>query len=264
VSRPPSQPQATGPRPPRRLVVNADDLGLSRRVNDGIFHAHDHGIVTSASLMVRRSGAAHAAAGSRVRRKLAVGLHLDLGEWVLNGGEWRTVEEVVPDDDVPAVEAELRRQLAAFRDLVGQDPTHIDSHQHVHLPAGAARAAAGALADELGVPLRGRSERIRYCGDFYGQTGRGERLHGAITAEALTAIVRALPAGITELACHPGRGGDHCSPYARERELELRVLCDERVGEVLQAEAVQLCSFAELTENAAPRRQGASASASAG
>ena len=38
----------------RFLVVNADDLGLSAAVNDGIFAAHSEGIVTSASLMVRQ------------------------------------------------------------------------------------------------------------------------------------------------------------------------------------------------------------------
>ena len=34
----------------RQLVVNADDLGLTIGVNDGIFDAHDLGILTSASL----------------------------------------------------------------------------------------------------------------------------------------------------------------------------------------------------------------------
>jgi chitin disaccharide deacetylase len=45
----------------RRLVVNADDLGLSPGVNEGILEAHTTGIVTSASLMVNRPGAEHAA-----------------------------------------------------------------------------------------------------------------------------------------------------------------------------------------------------------
>ena len=44
------------------LVVNADDLGMSTGVNRGIFEAHERGIVTSASLMVRWAGAREAAA----------------------------------------------------------------------------------------------------------------------------------------------------------------------------------------------------------
>ena len=37
----------------RYLIVNADDFGMGRGVNDGIIKSHEHGIVTSASLMVR-------------------------------------------------------------------------------------------------------------------------------------------------------------------------------------------------------------------
>lgn len=46
----------------RHLVVNADDFGLSPGVNRGVIEAHEAGIVTSASLMVRWPGAAEAAA----------------------------------------------------------------------------------------------------------------------------------------------------------------------------------------------------------
>jgi predicted glycoside hydrolase/deacetylase ChbG (UPF0249 family) len=41
----------------RLLIVNADDLGLSEGVNAGIAEAHERGIVTSASLMVRQGAA---------------------------------------------------------------------------------------------------------------------------------------------------------------------------------------------------------------
>src|SRR5206468_2930594 len=58
------------------VVVNADDLGLSPGVNRGIIEAHERGIVTSASLMVRWPAAAEAAAYARSRPQLGVGLHL--------------------------------------------------------------------------------------------------------------------------------------------------------------------------------------------
>ena len=72
----------------RFLVVNADDLGLSAAVNAGIAAAHERGIVTSASLMVRQGAAAEAAAYAAAHPALAVGLHLDLGEWDYVDGEW--------------------------------------------------------------------------------------------------------------------------------------------------------------------------------
>src|SRR5262245_64423892 len=113
----------------RSLIVNADDFGLSAGVNRGIIEAHERGIVTSASLMVRGSAAAAAAAYARAHPALSVGLHLDLGEWAWRDGGWVSVYEVVRADDARAVVAEAARQLAAFRRLVGLSPTHLDSHQ---------------------------------------------------------------------------------------------------------------------------------------
>src|SRR3989442_11035463 len=114
------------------LIVNADDFGLSPGVNRGIIWAHENGIVTSASLMVRWPAAAEAARYTRATRSLGVGLHLDLGEWTCRGGEWSPLYQVARLDHPVEVREEVSRQLSAFRELVGQDPTHLDSHQHVH------------------------------------------------------------------------------------------------------------------------------------
>ena len=157
----------------RYLVVNADDLGRTAGVNQGIFHAHERGIVTSASLMVRWPAAEHAVESIRAYPRLGIGLHVDLAEWSFRGGEWRCEYEVVSVDDTASVVQETARQLERFRGLVGREPTHLDSHQHVHRrePAG------GVLLDvarRLGVPLRDCTPSVRYRGDFYGQTSRGE------------------------------------------------------------------------------------------
>ncbi len=63
----------------RYLIVNADDFGLSFGVNRGIIEAFEHGVVTSASLMVNWIGAAEAAAYARQHPTLSLGLHIDLG-----------------------------------------------------------------------------------------------------------------------------------------------------------------------------------------
>jgi hypothetical protein len=69
------------------LIVNADDFGLSGGVNAGIMAAHEHGIVTSASLMVRWPAARYAAGHPR----MSLGLHLDLGEWAFTRFSLRTL-----------------------------------------------------------------------------------------------------------------------------------------------------------------------------
>jgi chitin disaccharide deacetylase len=234
----------------RVLVVNADDLGLSDGVNRGIVEAHEHGIVTSATLMVRAPAAAAAAGVARGHPGLSVGLHLDLGEWVYAGGEWRLRYQVVDPDDDAAVAAEVDRQLDAFTDLLGHPPTHLDSHQHVHR-SGPARRALTAAGERLGVPVREVTPGIAYLGAFYGQSGKGHPVPEAITVEALVALIRALPAGVTELGCHPGRG-ELDSVYATERVTEVATLCSPVVRAALDDEGVELRSFADLAGGPVP------------
>jgi predicted glycoside hydrolase/deacetylase ChbG (UPF0249 family) len=227
----------------RTLIVNADDLGLSDAVNAGIVEAHGRGIVTSSSLMVRRPAAADAAAISRSHPSLALGLHLDLGQWDYEEGEWRVAYEHCPPDDPAAVEAECRAQVEAFRSLLDRDPTHLDSHQHAHDHEPAA-SVAEAVAAELGVPLRGR--RVRYEGGFYGQSARGEAYPAGITVDRLIELIESLPQGWTEIGCHPGIGVREESSYAAEREVEVRVLCDPAVREAIERGGVRLRSFAQV------------------
>jgi predicted glycoside hydrolase/deacetylase ChbG (UPF0249 family) len=226
----------------RCLIVNADDFGLSAGMNRGIIAAHQRGIVTSASLMVRWPAAAEAAACGRAHPNLSLGLHLDLGEWAYRDETWVPVYEVVPTDDVAAVAKEAARQLAAFRSLVGRDPTHIDSHQHVHLRE-PVRSLAVEMARELAVPLRHCTPDIRYCGEFYGQTTEGSSLPSAISIAALIGILKALPTGITEMACHPGHASDLKTMYRDERAKEVKVLCDPQVRAAIVAEGINLRSF---------------------
>jgi predicted glycoside hydrolase/deacetylase ChbG (UPF0249 family) len=143
-------------------------------------------------------------------------------------------------------EAEIFRQLERFRALLGRDPTHIDSHQHVHRRK-PMRTPMAALAQELGVPARELAGGVRYCGGFYGQGPTGGPHPDGITVERLLALLSALPRGMTELACHPGYGDDIESMYRTERTRELEALCDPRVRAHLDALGIELCSFAALT-----------------
>jgi len=229
----------------RYLIVNADDFGQSLGVNQGVIETFEKGIVTSASLMVRWPAAASAAEYSRRHPSLSVGLHIDLGEWTCRDGAWAPVYEVSPLDDSTAIAQEIARQLAAFRRLLGRNPTHIDSHQHVHRDK-PARGILSAVARQLGVPLRDCHPNIRYCGDFYGQTGKGVSCPDAISMGALIKIIKALPPGVTELACHPGRGDDIDSMYCSERGEEVTSLCHPQVRATLLTEGIELRSFGNI------------------
>lgn len=236
----------------RRLIVNADDLGLCRGVNRGIFAAVDDGIVTSAGLMVRWPGAVEAAAWALRHPDVSIGLHLDLGEWVYRDGDWRELYHVIDSADPTAVAHEVVAQLQAFERLLGRPPTHLDSHQHVHRNE-PVRSLVLAVAARVDVPVRESRGGVRYCGSFYGQSGNGTPYPEGITPAALTALLEALPDGVTELSCHPGADdlSDLDSPYRDERATERRVLCDPSLPGLLASLGIELCSFADVVSEPA-------------
>jgi chitin disaccharide deacetylase len=226
----------------RILIVNADDFGQTFGLNRGIVEAHDHGIVTSASLMVCfGASSAEAAAYARRRQELSVGLHVDFGEATFLEGRWQSVYERPYGDEAGAA-AEVERQLTLFRELVGDDPTHIDSHQHAHSEE-PVKSIVIALGERLGVPVRHFSPHVRYAGGFYGQGRDAQPFPNLIRVPAFLKLIRSLAPGVTEVGCHPGYGDGLESAYVREREIELETLCDPRVRRALVDEGVELRSF---------------------
>jgi predicted glycoside hydrolase/deacetylase ChbG (UPF0249 family) len=240
----------TGPSPGiddrRRLIVNADDFGLSAGVNEGIARCHEQGIVTSASLMVRWPAAGPAAEYARARSTLSVGLHLDLGEWTYHDDEWVPLYQVIALEDAMAIRGEVVYQLEHFRRLMRRDPTHIDSHQHVHL-LDAVRDALAEVTYHLGVPFRQRSGALDRLGAFYGQSSKGHPVEEAISVTHLIRILNGLPKGTTELVCHPGLRSDVHGIYVAEREREVRALCDPQIRAALATEGIELISFHDVT-----------------
>jgi predicted glycoside hydrolase/deacetylase ChbG (UPF0249 family) len=217
----------------RLLVVNADDLGLSPGVSDGIFEAHANGIVTSASLMVNRPGAEHAAAQLGVHPELSVGLHFE--------------DDGVHDLDDMAQASELfAAQLERFRELTGRDPTHIDSHHHVHSEDERLELFR-ALAEPLAVPVR-HDGRVAYIGGFWAQWEVGVTNLGYIRRPFLVHLIANEARGpVTELACHPAKVvGDFRSSYLEERAVELATLTEPGLRQEIEALGVTLVGYRDV------------------
>lgn len=227
----------------RRLIVNADDFGLSVGVNRGVVRAHEEGVVTSASLMVRSAHGADAAAYARSHPELSVGLHVDLDPWRYTARFAPAAYEVVPLGDADAVRAEVAAQLERFRALTGREPTHLDSHHHLHR-AEPTRTIVLELGRRLGVPVRDFTPGLRYEGGFFARGADGEPWPANIEPDALCALLRDLPPGANELGCHPAIDDESGSSYGAERTVETATLCDPRVRDTLREERIALCSFA--------------------
>lgn len=254
----------------RLLIVNADDLGRTVGINEGIFEAHRRGVVTSATLMIGFPAAREAAreiAEDLALADLGVGLHV-----TLTGGRPTLPPEEVPslvgpDGRLPRrpdgltgvspreVLAEVRSQLARFREATGRLPTHLDSHHHSHRLAVVCDALAE-VAREHRLPVRNASpdvrERLRGAGvattDLFVDRFYGEEA----TLDAMLDIVRRAGASdhrTVEVMVHPGRADRALqadSTYVAEREREIEVLCHGAVREAVAEAGFRLGHFGHL------------------
>jgi predicted glycoside hydrolase/deacetylase ChbG (UPF0249 family) len=169
---------------------------------------------------------------------------------VLQGDDWvRSYQHCA--SDAASVRAEIERQFGRFCALLGREPDHIDTHQHVHrqpLVGDEVRA----FAARRGLALREHGG-LRYLGGFYGQDGRGGPYPEGITPQRLVELIDALPEGeVTELSCHPGQvaandplGG---TMYRVERNIEVTTLCDAGVRARVARGDVRLGTFADLAD----------------
>ena len=135
---------------PRRLIVNADDFGISETVNEAVIRAFTEGMLTSCSLMVTGEAFEHAVGLAHAHPGLAVGIHLVtvLGRAVLPSAEIPTLVDAAGNFAANSVVAglkyyfspqarrELRRELSAQFEkfaATGLRLSHIDGHLHMHV-----------------------------------------------------------------------------------------------------------------------------------
>lgn len=233
---------SSSPQSARELIVNADDFGLSEDTNRGIIQCRQEGILTSVSLMVRAPAAAAAVEYAAGDSSLSLGLHVELGEWEYRGDQWVQTVPVVPLDDPQAVQDEIFRQVDAFIKLTGKNPTHLDSHQHVH-QRNTVQLLMRELAETMGVVLRANSPAVRFLGGFFGQDEHLQPRPEYVSVDNLLRLLDQLQPGITEMSCHPGLDKSLNSSYCDQRLLEVQTLCDPRIRQAIRDHDIRLVPF---------------------
>ena len=185
------------------------------------------------------------------RRRSSLGLHVDLGEWVRRDGAWTAVYEVVPDRRRPAGGRGrgARAACAAFGALTGRDPTHLDSHQHVHNWESVTEVFRR-LATQLGVPLRHHLGGVSYCGDLYGHDEHGQPIPEAITAGDADRDHRRPGAGRHRAGLPPRASAPTPGrPTTTSASRRWRSCATPRVAEALRREGIALRSFADVASD---------------
>ena len=264
--------------------MNADDFGFTRDVNAGIVEAHRNGILTATTLMANGDAFDDAVRLARETPSLDIGCHLVL---VQGPGLPQTIPQLVQAvalGRIPIYE-ELSKQVRRIVDA-GLSPTHLDTHKHTHLLPPVLEAVAR-ISEEFRIPwvrrpfdfplqpggvgwknrlMRLMSARFRsalarhHCRstDWFA----GFRITGRYRSGDLAELIRALPEGVTEFMCHPGRCGDDLraarTRLKESREEELRALTAPEVRVALDQAGVKLSNFRDLNANASesgiPRR----------
>ena len=280
----------------KRLIVNADDFGLHEAVNRGIQAAYLGGIVTSASLMAGGEAFADALRIANALPELGVGVHLTLvgGRPVSPCAEVSSLVDAEGRfyESYPLFLArylrgavrrkEIELELAAQIDKVrcaGINPTHLDSHQHLHVmpgisglvldlarrfsiravrtPAesalffGSARPAPGRVLGRTGLTLLAGflRQQAAYAGmrtteHFFGMLSGGQ-----LDEAALQAVLGSLPDGDSEIMTHPGAADNDLTanfPWGYHWGEELQALCSPAVRDRLAERKIRLISFREL------------------
>lgn len=138
----------------RKVIINADDFGLSTESNRAILEAFQSGVISSTTLMANMPGFEEACELAHRHNLLGrIGVHLNLTAGIplsqpirhcprfCDGAQFRPRQTcfVLSREERNAIEIEFTAQIQACLEH-GIRPTHLDSHQHVHTewPIGAA------------------------------------------------------------------------------------------------------------------------------
>jgi predicted glycoside hydrolase/deacetylase ChbG (UPF0249 family) len=249
----------------RMLIVNADDFGLTDGVCEGIVRSIRDGIVTSTSAMVCCAGARERLRrwGPMIPDRIGVHLQLTTGTPILPparvrslagaSGEFARSRAEIPPVNAGELFLEWRAQVNLLLAL-GIEPTHVDTHHHVHA-RGDIFDVFCEVAAHFDLPARpvtpDMAKRLRGAGvrctdvallDWFG----GELSEKSLLGVLENGVARHPGAGCFELMCHPGFRDpplEQVSRYVGERETELRALTAPGLREAIAQADLHLFSY---------------------
>ncbi|MGR5065217.1 ChbG/HpnK family deacetylase [Photobacterium sp. DNB22_13_2] len=249
-----------------KLIINADDFGLTKGVNAAIVEAINNGVVMSTTLMVNQLGTADAIDLIHTHKLESIGLHvnLTLGKPVSEPGEVSSLVDGNGEfhsrkyltDHAEQINAEhvyieaMNQYLNAKS--YGVEIDHFDSH---HFAAFLPNLRDGFIkfANEVGLASRRADYYIddiqalavkttdKFSAQFY-----GERANIKGLKDTILELKGSDKETTVEIMAHPGYSDDELaslSSYTTQREHELSVLLSEEIKIWLQAQEIELIDF---------------------
>ena len=264
------------------LVINADDFGFTRDVNEGIVEAHRNGILTATTLMANGSAFDDAVRLAVETPTLDIGCHLTL----IGGNSLLDPTRRLPSSASELTARMFAGKIAIYDELEAQvrkilasgiQPTHLDTHKHAHLLPPVLRAVCS-IAENFGIrwvrrPVDFRAAsagewKQRVIGRFVRRVNTGSVLdaHGlrhtdhfwgfAITGKldeaALAGVMAHMPEGSTELMTHPGILTEELAAaptrLKESRAVELKALVSPLARKAVNDAGIELVNYRQLDQ----------------
>lgn len=263
----------------KKVIVNADDLGLTAGCNRGIIEGIRRGVVTSTTVMMNMPYAPEGIKELKAMGFESVGLHLTLtsGQPTL---PIKYISSLVDKEYnfhkkkicrisgrmaglfpkwvglfskicLKEVENELRKQIELFI-KTGWSPSHLDSHHSVHVYDGI-REVVIKLAKEYDLPLRHVNEKskqyLKAEGILTTDTFSGEFYGDGATLQTFKDSLLNFVGNSIEIMVHPAVVDEELfrlSNYNIERQKELEILTDGNLKDWINNNGFELIGFHEL------------------
>lgn len=234
-----------------KIIINADDFGLSKGVCDGIIYSHLNGVVKSTTIMANAPAYQYGLDCIRKTPSLDVGIHLvltygkplrnDVPSLVNENGIMKRVDSNNPlDVDLEEVYLEWCTQI----ETVSKDIklTHFDSHHHIHLNP-ELKKIVERISKKYQLPYRGLKTTpnisVKLVENFYEEKVSLDTIESLILTEKDTIDIMTHPANVDDIL-------QKNSSYVHWREKELELLCSKELKALLEQHNITICSYKSI------------------
>lgn len=234
-----------------KIIINADDFGLSEGINDGIIKSHKDGVVLSTTIMANGPAYKSAVKLAKENPNLGVGIHLvatfgkplrnDVPTLVDGNGNFK---RVINGDVSHIDEHQLFLEWCTQIEKVSEDITltHFDSHHHIHLNP-KLKTIIEEISIKYNIPYRGKKTvaktSVRLEESFYKE---------GVTIRNIESLLQNNDQAF-DLMVHPAyldKPLAKLTSYYNDRLIELKLLCSMELKELIDSYNVEICTYKSI------------------